>query len=296
MSLHTGVKGRKGFEKGAFSSCKRLRHAHLPMTLKVIGYRSFAECTALLHVNIPFGVTELGERAFIGCQSLRQMDVPEGIVHLPERIFSGCTALETVKLPMSLRSIGCAAFSSCSSITSINFASLEGVTEIGSSAFACCSSIASFTFPPNVKRIETLTLRDGISLLSVLLPPHLEHLEKGAFRDCHRDLCIKVPDTNTKEIISKVTRMKKIHTRVVTLNPNPHQVVVKSSFEMTVDEEESDSDQEFEEEAEGGDIIYEGTGLTRYEGGSQGMNVSNTSMENSAAYLLNALRNSPKKY
>lgn len=91
--LVTSILGGNAADSGAFSSCKSLRSASIPL-VSSIGGKAFISCSALESVELP-SVNSISYQAFYGCSSMKRVDIGEGITEIGYMAFDGCNQVES---------------------------------------------------------------------------------------------------------------------------------------------------------------------------------------------------------
>lgn len=124
--------------KGAFYSCKKLKHVVLPSTIKTIGESAFYLASNLASVNIPDGVTTINHTAFCGT-ALTSFKMPDSVSIYGDAVLSNCESLTTVRISNNLKSVGDMAFTSCSSLVVITIPS--NIETIINGTFTRCMSL-----------------------------------------------------------------------------------------------------------------------------------------------------------
>ncbi len=85
-------------ERGAFSSCRNLKHVRIPGNVKEIGYDVFWG-SGVESVNVEEGVEKIGGSAFRHCKKLKKVSLPASLKEISGgRLFEGCRELERVSL------------------------------------------------------------------------------------------------------------------------------------------------------------------------------------------------------
>ncbi len=164
----------------AFEGCASLDEAVIPENVNTIGNSAFKNCTNLKSVNIPKSVRTLGYNAFEACESLTDVDFADYTVkEIKESTFKDCFSLKAIKLPKGIKTIGEEAFMNCVELFDVTIP--ESAEEIADNAFSYPTKTTlysqtgsyveefanegGFKFVDNVKDIESISFKDGVSKL-----------------------------------------------------------------------------------------------------------------------------------
>ena len=137
-------------------------------------------------------VTKIAAGAFKGDPDVAYVFIPETIEEIGDSAFEGCWQLTTVDFASQdgLRKIGNYAFFHCPNIESIILP--DSVTEIGACAFAGCG-VRHAVLPASLRILRQEVFADDTQLDTVMLPEGIERIEENAFKACdslHR-VCYK---------------------------------------------------------------------------------------------------------
>ena len=183
----------------AFSGCRELKSASLPITIKSIRWNAFRNCSGLTSIIIPRSVTKIEGSTFSGCSGLTSFTIVGPVERIDDFAFKDCVGLTHIRIPSSVTSLSGAAFAGCSGIESIivdgnskyaspydcnavidmnagtlvlgckNTTIPSTVTSIGDYAFYGCRGLKSFTLPRRVTKLGRLVFAycSGLESLSV---------------------------------------------------------------------------------------------------------------------------------
>ncbi len=207
----------------AFSESS-ITEIEIPGSVKTIKNFAFDDCKNLVRLTIGDGVTTLGRNVFSGCSSLKSVRVPNSVKEVAENMFFKCTSLEEVQLPENLEAIGRSAFGNCSSLANIELPKHVGKIAVNAFYDSKCvvddrefmeltsDTCALTNYNP---KGDNVTLQDAVYLngtlhtvvkigeyafmekkmQSVVLPSHVEALDKSAFSNCKNLTVVAVPST-----------------------------------------------------------------------------------------------------
>lgn len=173
-------------DEAAFCNCKDLLSVSIPNTVRSIVQGAFSHCEKLEEVTLPESVDFIDGFAFIRNQNLKQIYFPfsSNLKVIAEGCFTYCDSLEAVTIPSAVKEVQNQAFFSCNSLKNIDFSKNSTLTSIGYSSFAFCEKLSSLIFPQSVKKISPFAFKACSSLESVVIPDHIETIDKTSFENC----------------------------------------------------------------------------------------------------------------
>lgn len=188
--------------KSAFSGCRMLREAKLPIATS-IGELAFSANYALKSVELGSKLRSIGKKAFNQCYSLREINIPNGVTSMEDQVFYQCRCLQSIEIPNSVTSVGFGIFYACNDLVEVMLPS--GLTSIGASFFYQCASLPEVKVPSSVAsiggdafgsctRLKCLDFSDHTSV------PTLS--ATSAFLNTPSDMKIRVPAALYDEWIS----------------------------------------------------------------------------------------------
>lgn len=151
--------------------------------------------------NTGKSVAEIKANAFQGCANLTSVTVPDAFAKgkLATAVFMGCTSLNTLNWESQLP-IPSNTFKGCTALTGVTIN--DNVTAIGQSAFMGCSSLESITLPTGLTLLGRTSGNPSItdksevfsgctSLKSIELPVGITWLGGDLFRNCENLTTVK---------------------------------------------------------------------------------------------------------
>ena len=230
--------GTRIIANNAFANCRNLESVIIPASVIRIGSEAFNGCENLTSIIIPASVAEIGHEAFSGCSQLTSIIVDEGnkiydsrencnaiIETATNTLIAGCN---NTSIPLSVTKIGDEAFYNCDKINTLTIHS--SVTEIGHKAFSGCSQLTSIivdaknqtydsrencnaiietatnslilgckntSIPGSVAIIGDEAFR-GCGIETVTIPPLVDYIGTGAFKNCRNLGAIEIPESVTE--------------------------------------------------------------------------------------------------
>jgi len=205
VSLSEGI---ATINPGMFQNCQMLTNITLPASLVAVADSAF-KCSGLTSIVLPSAVGSLGTESFWGCGALTSIDL--GNVKKAGRdVFGECNALASVTIPATWHSLEYegenvwGSFANCHNLQKVIFR--EGVTTLDAvmfagceklssvtlpssliniswAAFSGCTNLKSITIPNKVKSIEGEAFKES-GLISIVLPPSVEHVGPDCFWGC----------------------------------------------------------------------------------------------------------------
>ncbi len=108
-------------EDYAFYNCSGLRYVSLSRKTEIIGDYAFGYCTHLKNVAIPGSVSRIGEFAFECCFEMRCVSILKGVTKISKSAFLYCRSLTDISIPRSVTTIESAAFCGCLNLINIYY-------------------------------------------------------------------------------------------------------------------------------------------------------------------------------
>ncbi|MBO5946240.1 MAG: leucine-rich repeat protein [Clostridia bacterium] len=175
----------------------------IPEGVKKINAYSFFNCAHMTTVSIPESLEKIGNYAFYGCSRLSEVhlssinawceielgDSYANPITVAKEIFFDGNMVQELVID-GVDTIAPYAFEGCTSIIKLT---LNGVSSIGTRAFSECSYISKINLQ-NTKEIGKYAFYANTALDSLTLPPSLETLNEGAFKNCTRLSSVDVGD------------------------------------------------------------------------------------------------------
>lgn len=164
-----------------------------------IGTEAFKDCGEISRIEIPTSVTTIQKGAFKNCTSLDSVIIPNSVLKMERSIFWGCHNLTFISIPVSVSTISTYTFVDCKSLRQIKLPA--SVKEIGKECFSG-SAIEEFTLPPFVEFLGDGAFKECKQLKSVKLNNKINIIRKETFMECYNLKEINIPD-EVKMIESK---------------------------------------------------------------------------------------------
>ena len=115
----SGIEAFTRLEHILAKSCRKLRKATFPSSIRDIDNEAFYGCTSLTSVTIPNSVTMIGYAAFEDCRSLTSVTIGNSVSWIADAAFEDCKSLTSVTIPDSVTYIGEGAFYNCTSLKEV---------------------------------------------------------------------------------------------------------------------------------------------------------------------------------
>ena len=136
----------------AFARCEEITNIYMPSSIIGFDRAAFTGCKKLITMQMPDNLEIVGETAFYGCEALKELSLPNSVLNIERAAFSDCTNLVEISFPQSIKIINEAILRNCVSLKNITIPSQ--VTSIGNAAFYNCTSLSTITslnpLPPSV--------------------------------------------------------------------------------------------------------------------------------------------------
>ena len=203
-----------------FYNCSSITELVIPASVKELGRYSFGCCEALSKVTAQSADTQIPYSAFYGCpvsetvfygtsdtigagefsgKDFDTVKIPDTVTKIAYGAFWDCRSLSEIECPDSVISINSYAFDGTAWYNS----QYEGCVYLGKVLYDYKGVIqgeTTFTVDKAIKGIGDYAFDDVISnpdsgMTEVILPEGLEHIGKGAFRDCTAINKVYIPKT-----------------------------------------------------------------------------------------------------
>ncbi len=191
----------------AFNICS-ISSVTIPEAVETIGEKAFSNCRNLNSIEFnAINCTKIGYKSSsesepVFSNSVETITFGENVKNIPPYAFNGAS-LTSVTIPESVETIGEKAFWY---VNHVRFNAINCITcgSEGNSSF--CSSVETITFGENVKRLPDyllygcrefshLTIPNSVEeigkfafaqtgIMTVILPPSVKKIERGAFSEC----------------------------------------------------------------------------------------------------------------
>ena len=184
----------------AFCDCKSITGVTLPDGLSSIDLWAFVRASHLNNIVIPSTVTYLGDALFGGCSALNNLTIADGNTRYymdgmaiysagGDSLVSCHKSADTVILPNTLRYVSGFMFNSNVKYVYVP----DGVTTIGGNAFSN-SSLVSIVLPSHLERMEGYAFDYCTSLAAVSMPLTLDTMGRACFELCTNLSSIAIPN------------------------------------------------------------------------------------------------------
>lgn len=220
------------FEKGTSTLVQGCKNSTIPEDTKIIGNYAFYDVN-ITEIRIPDKVTTIGEYAFyntpitsldlgsvktinnIAFSKIRitTLTLPDSVISVSVSAFSGCTSLEEITMSKNITNTAGYCFSGCTLLNNVYFPKGSALTTLAQGIFSNCSSLEELVIPGSEDTEGNTQFRtignevfNGCSNFKRLDLSQLNvipTLGTNAFKGCHSDLKIIIPDDKYNDWISR---------------------------------------------------------------------------------------------